>query len=231
MTNKAPQETLAALTEVAFALGPLADQVVFVGGAILGLLLTDPAAPPIRITEDVDLVMEAATLGAYQDFDRALLKSGFRNDPSRHMWSYRIGKRLVDVLPSEPGPFGLSGEWTKYALRHYFVYALLEGLQIKVVSAPCFLALKLEAFADRGKGDFLHKDVEDIIALIDGRPALIPELSGSQDEALKTYVRQQVFHLKQNLMASTPGHLGSGPGERLRIPLVLSRIEQLGASL
>lgn len=37
----------------------LRENVVFVGGAVAGLLITDPAMPAIRPTEDVDLVCQA----------------------------------------------------------------------------------------------------------------------------------------------------------------------------
>lgn len=33
-------------------LGSLAEEMIFVGGCATGLLITDPAAPPIRITRD-----------------------------------------------------------------------------------------------------------------------------------------------------------------------------------
>jgi hypothetical protein len=38
------------------ALGKLVDEVVFVGGATVALWITDPAAPPVRVTEDVDVI-------------------------------------------------------------------------------------------------------------------------------------------------------------------------------
>ena len=40
---------------VATALGPLRDELVFVGGCAAGLLMSDPGATPIRATIDVDL--------------------------------------------------------------------------------------------------------------------------------------------------------------------------------
>lgn len=40
------------------ALGPLLDEVVFVGGATVTLWITDPGAPPVRPTKDVDVVVE-----------------------------------------------------------------------------------------------------------------------------------------------------------------------------
>jgi hypothetical protein len=43
----------------AAALGDLADEVVFVGGARVTLWITDPAAPPPRPTQDVDVIVGA----------------------------------------------------------------------------------------------------------------------------------------------------------------------------
>ena len=47
------------LLVVADAIGDLCNQVVFVGGSVAGLLLTDPIADGIRATKDVDAVVEA----------------------------------------------------------------------------------------------------------------------------------------------------------------------------
>ena len=43
----------------------LLDRIVFVGGCATGLLITDPAAPPVRPTLDVDAIVE---LGSYAEF-------------------------------------------------------------------------------------------------------------------------------------------------------------------
>ena len=40
----------------------LNEEMVFVGGCATGLLLTDPAASPVRATIDVDVLVEVATL-------------------------------------------------------------------------------------------------------------------------------------------------------------------------
>jgi hypothetical protein len=61
-------------------LGPLVDDLVFLGGCATGLLLTDPAAPPIRITRDVDVLVEVATLASYHNFNENLRKRGFSED-------------------------------------------------------------------------------------------------------------------------------------------------------
>jgi len=58
--------------------GILVDDVVFLGGRAIGLLLTDPAASPIRITRDVDVMMEVASLADYHNFNEKLRRRGFR---------------------------------------------------------------------------------------------------------------------------------------------------------
>ena len=57
---------LAMIRQVAERLGPeLLPQMVFVGGATIALLLTDPAAPEVRPTNDVDVIAETLTHGDY----------------------------------------------------------------------------------------------------------------------------------------------------------------------
>jgi len=41
-------------------LGVLADELVFVGGATIALWITDPAVPPTRATDDVDVMCDVA---------------------------------------------------------------------------------------------------------------------------------------------------------------------------
>jgi hypothetical protein len=49
---------LALLELIAAALGPLRDRFVFVGGCATGMLVTDVAAAPVRVTRDVDVIVE-----------------------------------------------------------------------------------------------------------------------------------------------------------------------------
>ncbi|MHB1092396.1 hypothetical protein [Thiobacillus sp.] len=53
---KRQHPNVAKLELVAHALGALREQLVFVGGCAVDLLLTDPAAAPARVTYDVGLV-------------------------------------------------------------------------------------------------------------------------------------------------------------------------------
>ena len=50
----------------------LREELVFVGGAVTGLLITDPAQPAIRPTEDVDLIVEATVRADYAHVEKTL---------------------------------------------------------------------------------------------------------------------------------------------------------------
>jgi len=69
---------VAILERVAEQLGDaLRQEMVFVGGSVAGLLITDPAMPAIRPTEDVDLIFEALVLADYHRFEKTLRARGF----------------------------------------------------------------------------------------------------------------------------------------------------------
>ena len=56
--------SVALLERAAEQLGEaLLEQLVFVGGVVAGVLITDPAMPEIRPTQDVDVICRAAPAG------------------------------------------------------------------------------------------------------------------------------------------------------------------------
>jgi hypothetical protein len=71
-------------------LGPLKDQVVFVGGATVSLY-ADRAAAEVRPTEDIDIVVEIAIRMEYASLEDQLRKIGFVTDPT----STFIGRFLL----------------------------------------------------------------------------------------------------------------------------------------
>jgi hypothetical protein len=89
---------LEALRAVAIALGPLRDEVLFVGGAVAALLITDPAAISVRPTNDVDCVVEIASIVAYHAFERRLGTQGFSSDPGM-ICRYR-SENMVSIGPT-----------------------------------------------------------------------------------------------------------------------------------
>ena len=66
------------LQGMAHAMGLLCDQVVFVGGCATGLLITQPHVADARATEDVDAIVEVASLVAYHALADQLMARGFK---------------------------------------------------------------------------------------------------------------------------------------------------------
>ncbi|MHB1075883.1 hypothetical protein [Thiobacillus sp.] len=166
------------LESVAQRLGDdLLGELVFVGGAAAGLLITDPAMPAIRPTEDVDLLVQALTLADYHRVGKTLTARGFSHDtsPDAPICRWRVGGVAVDVMPALEDILGFSNPWYPMALDTAEPRALPSGTVIRLVAAPVFLATKLEAFSGRGRGDYLFShDLGDFLSVIDGRDRRMP---------------------------------------------------------
>ena len=67
-------------------------------------------------------------------------------------------------MPTDEKILGFSNRWYKAAIHSAITYQLTEDLTIRSVTAPYFLATKMEAFLGRGHGDFLGShDFEDMM--------------------------------------------------------------------
>lgn len=65
------------IKQVAGRLGPLRSKVVFLGGSATGFHITDKAAPEIRATKDVDIIVEVASIVEYHRLEKTLIELGF----------------------------------------------------------------------------------------------------------------------------------------------------------
>lgn len=178
------------------ALGGLAEEVVFVGGATITLWITDPAAPPPRPTKDVDVIVEVATLSGYYAFEDRLRAAGFRNDEEVICrWHHSAQELMLDAMPTDAGLLGFENEWQRRSFPHAIVVELPSGAHIRAVPPPFLLATKLEAYMGRGKGDLrASRDWADIVALIDGREELPAEIRQAP-AGLATYLSETLRRL------------------------------------
>jgi hypothetical protein len=225
---------LEALERVAKRLGPLKDALVFVGGAVTEILVTDPGAPEPRITLDIDAVVEARTRREYYGFADKLRAAGFSEDRSEGapLCRWVVDGVKVDLMPPDEEVLGFSNRWYSAALANASVICLQQGTKIRVVTAPYFVATKLEAFAGRGRNDFTAShDIEDIIAVVDGRPELVQEiLSAPADvrrhvsEQIRSYLDTSAF------LDAISGHLPPDDASQRRAPLVIQRLQALAAA-
>ncbi len=159
---------------------------VFTGGAIVGLLLSDPAASPPSKTKDIDLVLEIAGYHEFAALEQVLRRSGFSQNPLENMpvvaWYWKSIR--VDFLPDKPMEMmSKTNRWFPHLIAEAVRLEVTKDRFAWVASAPCFIATKLEAFRSRGKGNYLEsKDIEDIIAVVDGREELAAELENAHPE-------------------------------------------------
>lgn len=191
---------------VAQKLGPLKNQVVFVGGSTVALYIDDEFAPEPIPSEDVDCLIEATTYGDYEKFSAEVRKLGFSDvDPTGRDEQPPIcrkyyGKISVDFMPPDDSILGFSNPWYEEGLKHKIKTTLPDGIEINILSLGHFLATKLTAYESRGKagGDpRFSQDLEDISQVFDGRKNIEAEIAGLKGE-IKTYIDSVIGYFLAN---------------------------------
>ena len=212
-------------------LDSLAERVVFLGGATLGLFITEPGAAPPRPTKDVDLIVEITMLEHLNlSFRSQLLSRGFREVTDEGViCRWEIEGTKVDIMPTTPGILGFSNRWYPAAFAQARRYQFDDGPNIRLISPACFLATKLEAFASRGRGDFFTShDLEDVISVIDGRPAIEEEVESATPE-IREFLGRELARLLTNeaFVESLPGQLPGDNASQARLPGLKARLHRI----
>jgi len=209
------------------ALGDLCEQVVFVGGAVAGLLVTDPLADSVRATRDVDAVVNTSR-ARFHEIEAQVAQRGFERDVRSDVicrWLHSASGVAFDLMPVQPEMLGFTNRWYPYAVETAERVDLGEGARVRLVCAVAFVATKLEAFASRGHGDFLSShDLEDVLNIVDGREELTGEIADAPIE-----VREAVAGIFRRLL-SNADFVNVFPGlmaEPARAPLVWARLKML----
>ena len=220
---------IALLTAMARAMGPLCDQVVFVGGCATGLLIDNPKLMDVRPTEDVDAIVEVASLAGYHQLAEQLVQRGFRQTmehntpPFRWFWN----RMQLDLVPLDEKVLGFANPWYRPGYEASVSIALEDGLNLKHLSAPYFLATKFEAFKDRGGNDvFLSHDLEDIMTVVEGRLNLVAEVEAAADLVRQHIARSVVGLLGLPAFANALPGLLSDPEQEISVLARLGRIAQ-----
>jgi hypothetical protein len=226
-----PNPNLELLELAAEQLRPLLSEIVFVGGCATGLLIDDPAAAPVRGTYDVDVIAEIGSYAEYTVFSERLRALGFGEDirEGAPLCRWTRGSLTLDVMPLDAQVLGFSNRWYPDALRTAGSVRLPSGLVLRAINAPYFLGTKLEAFRGRGQRDYLAShDLEDFIAVVDGRSSLIIELESASPE-LKNYVADSVRALlaEPHFLDALPGYLLPDNASQARIGQLMAKLRRL----
>jgi predicted nucleotidyltransferase len=212
-------------------LGELADEMVFLGGCATGLLITDPAAPPIRVTRDVDAIVQVVSHADFYKLSEKLRALGFKEDISDDALICRwvADKVILDVMPTDTQILGFGNKWYAPAMENSQNIELPNGKIIHLVSAPYFLVTKLEAFDGRGAGDYLAShDIEDIIAVLDGRPEIVNEVRRSESGLAKELSeRFQSLLQEPRFVDAVSGHIPTDETSQARVSVILTTMKKL----
>lgn len=188
-----------ALQVVANALGEMRTEVVFVGGATIGLYGLGRTAPESRYTDDIDCIIELSSYGEFAHLEERLRTKGFRNDREsgvqiRWIWE----KYVVDVMPTDKGILGFSNPWYTSGMRTAITHTLPDNSLIRILDAPHLLATKCCAMQNRGQDLRYDPDFEDILYVLTYRPQVVAEVAASSSE-----LRKYVAGVCQQLLART----------------------------
>jgi len=211
----------------------LLEQLVFVGGAVAGVLITDPAMPEIRPTQDVDVICRVIGKSDYHQLGRQLRQRGFQEDsrPGAPLCRWCTDDLVLDLMPTQGEILGFANRWYPLALETAQLQGLPSGRSIRILTAPVFLATKLEAFRGRGQGNFLFShDLEDLIAVVDGRASLLEECRLSPPELRNDLATQ--FHDLLNTSAfneALPAFLPPDQASQQRLPDLLETLRAITA--
>ena len=129
---------------------------------------------------------------------------------------------ILDVMPTDEKILGFGNRWYKEAIAASAHYPLTDKLEIRVVTAPYFLATKFEAFKTRGKMDFYAShDFEDIVSVLDGCIEIVEEIKKS-DVNLREYLSNSLKEVMNSpsFKGAIPGHFaqyGSVANDRIEL--------------
>jgi len=139
------------------------------------------------------------------------------------------GKYIVDIMPDDAAILGFSNRWYGAAIESAESLLLRNKLEIRHVNAPYFLATKLEAFFGRGEEDYVAShDLEDLLALVDGRASLLAEVK-EIDKKARAFIAESMATLMAvpEFMDALPGHLPGDVASQQRLPKVQEMIRRI----
>ncbi len=218
---------IAVVAEVARALKSIKEEIVFVGGAVVSLYTDDPAADEIRPTQDIDMTLNIVNISKWVNLQEELANLGFHPDPQGHaICSYRYKDIPVDIMSTEDGPLGPANRWYKIGFQNLWTVKANDQ-EIKIFSAPCYLATKFEAYNNRGNDYRTSHDIEDIIYVFDNRTTIVDEIA-TTEKTIKSFLIEELEKiitrglLEEVLMT----HIHPLMIEE-RLPLVKEKIEEI----
>lgn len=131
-------------------------------------------------------------------------------------------------MPTDQGVLGFSNRFYRPAMASAHRVDVA-GFGIRFITPVYFLATKFEAFRSRGNDDFDgNPDLEDLVAVIDGRREIVDEVGAAPPE-VRSYLVAEFGQLlaTARFVDALPGFLLPDPASQQRLPILLARLKEL----
>lgn len=129
-------------------------------------------------------------------------------------------------MTTKDGLLGPANRWYKIGFKNIWtVKAKDQG--INILSAPCYLATKFEAFNNRGSDYRSSHDIEDIIYVLDNRIGIVKEIQ-KDDSRIAFFIKEQLQKIigKGMMQEILIAHIHPLMLEE-RLPIVEEKINQI----
>jgi predicted nucleotidyltransferase len=175
--------------KVAISLEELNKEVIYVGGAVVSLYVTDEGAEQPRPTKDIDISVQISTYAQMEELrEKLALKRIYPALSEKVMYRYSFEDILIDFIPFEQTPLGPTNSWLKPGFEKAYPVNIGE-LEIKILPVSLFLATKWEAFKGRGGDPRVSPDFEDIIYIIDNNKELVADVRNANKD-VQEYLKE-----------------------------------------
>ncbi len=186
------------VAEIALALGEINQEVLYVGGAVVSLYVTDEGAEQARPTKDIDISVQVST---YHEMDllreKLAKKKIYPAAASTVMYRYSYKDITIDFIPYEATPLGPTNPWLKPGFKKA-VQVQVGTVFINILPVPLFLASKWEAHKNRGGNDpRMSHDFEDIVYVIDNNLNVVEEVKQA-DKNVQLFLTEMANEILQH---------------------------------
>lgn len=218
---------LKAVEKIATILEELNDDVVYVGGAVVSLYVTDEGAEQPRPTKDIDITVQVSTYAQMDELREKLATKGIYPAPAESvMYRYQFEDILIDFIPWEATPLGPTNSWLKPGFEKAYSVEL-EETEIKILPVSLFLATKWEAYKSRGTSPRTSHDFEDAIYVIDNNLNLVEDVAVAEEDVkdfLKEMCSEILSHESRNEIIEC--HINPYTAEERR-NIVIEKLEKI----
>ncbi|MBK6522682.1 MAG: hypothetical protein IPG08_10270 [Sphingobacteriaceae bacterium] len=122
------------------------ETIVFVGGATISLY-PDRQGSEVGVTNDADVIIEILNYVDRAKLEEKLRVIGFSPDiESGIICRYIFNETIVDIMPTNDPSIGFTNKWYQEGFEKAIDHKVDERCTIKILTAPYFIATKLEAY-------------------------------------------------------------------------------------